>query len=330
MREISDRIDGADLVVDPAPSARRRRRLIRTIALASVLIVAAAVIAIRWVAPSEPPAPPIPISLSHRLLVDHYEPWGYVAHALGSVEGTVYTNSIEAFELSYRKGFRLFEIDLNLLRDGEILAAHDAPRYGITDRNLSDLTAEDVKSLRFRGLPGTRRPRLTKPLITAEGLVRLMKQYPDAHFITDTKGPHGVEILARLKRIAPPSVMGRFIPHVVSEGHLEGLRQVYPFRTYILALYRLQNANAFDDQQVLDVVRRNHVPAVMMWWRPRDPSISLKLNSAQHRRFRPELVRELQSMGVAVYVHSLDNPRDMAPFRDLHVGVYSNGWYPGG
>jgi glycerophosphoryl diester phosphodiesterase len=52
-------------------------------------------------------------------------PSAYIAHALGSVDGYVYTNTVEAFEESYAKGFRLFECDLVLLRDGTVLVAHD-------------------------------------------------------------------------------------------------------------------------------------------------------------------------------------------------------------
>jgi glycerophosphoryl diester phosphodiesterase len=49
----------------------------------------------------------------------------YIAHAGGKIEGKVYTNSLEALNLSYQKGFRLFELDIIQTIDGEFVAAHD-------------------------------------------------------------------------------------------------------------------------------------------------------------------------------------------------------------
>jgi len=49
----------------------------------------------------------------------------YIAHAGGVIDGFKYTNSEEALEFSYKKGFRLFELDIIQTVDGEYVAAHD-------------------------------------------------------------------------------------------------------------------------------------------------------------------------------------------------------------
>ncbi len=49
----------------------------------------------------------------------------YIAHAGGIIDGFTYTNSMEALDLSYSKGFRLFELDILKSSDGEYVAAHD-------------------------------------------------------------------------------------------------------------------------------------------------------------------------------------------------------------
>jgi glycerophosphoryl diester phosphodiesterase len=46
------------------------------------------------------------------------------AHALGAWRGHVYTNSREAFIQSYKKGFRIFEVDIANTRDNEFVAIH--------------------------------------------------------------------------------------------------------------------------------------------------------------------------------------------------------------
>ena len=48
----------------------------------------------------------------------------FIAHAGGSIEGYKYTNSLEAINLSYQKGCRLFELDLILTADNQLVAAH--------------------------------------------------------------------------------------------------------------------------------------------------------------------------------------------------------------
>ncbi len=49
----------------------------------------------------------------------------YIAHAGGSVNGIASTNSLEALNENYKKGFRLFELDINETTDGQYIAAHD-------------------------------------------------------------------------------------------------------------------------------------------------------------------------------------------------------------
>jgi hypothetical protein len=83
-----------------------------------------------------------------------------------------------------------------------------------------------------------------------------------------------------------------------------------------------------DDAAVVDFVRRNRVPAVMMWWRDRDPALSLAANGRQGRRYRRELTGALRAAGAVTYVHSLAGPADIQRFWDLGVGVYSDEPFP--
>ncbi|MBT8185197.1 MAG: hypothetical protein KJN76_10170, partial [Eudoraea sp.] len=49
----------------------------------------------------------------------------YIAHAAGEINGVNSTNSKEALDFNYKKGFRLFELDIIETSDGEYVAAHD-------------------------------------------------------------------------------------------------------------------------------------------------------------------------------------------------------------
>lgn len=62
----------------------------------------------------------IMLTISIRLLIANY----FIAHALGQTKGLNYTNSKEAFENSYKKGYRNFEVDLTLTPDKKIVCFH--------------------------------------------------------------------------------------------------------------------------------------------------------------------------------------------------------------
>src|SRR5689334_12250244 len=48
-----------------------------------------------------------------------------VAHACGEYDGITYTNSLNALNANYNRGFRYFEIDFNYTSDGHIVLIHD-------------------------------------------------------------------------------------------------------------------------------------------------------------------------------------------------------------
>ena len=53
----------------------------------------------------------------------------FIAHAGGAIENHIYTNSLEALDSSYAKGFKLFELDIITTRDNHYVAAHDWERW---------------------------------------------------------------------------------------------------------------------------------------------------------------------------------------------------------
>jgi hypothetical protein len=123
-------------------------------------------------------------------------------------------------------------------------------------------------------------------------------------------------------------LLERILPHVDDQAELNGIRVHYPLQNYVLALYHTQARNRYDDPEVLDVVRRNRTPAVTMWWRERDLSISLADNGRQFRRYRQAFADGLRAAGAVVYAHSLSDPAQVQRFWDLGIGVYSDEPFP--
>lgn len=62
----------------------------------------------------------------------------YIAHAGGEINDIKSTNSKEALDANYKKGFRLFELDIIKTSDGKLVAAHDWKMWArFTDYNGS-------------------------------------------------------------------------------------------------------------------------------------------------------------------------------------------------
>jgi hypothetical protein len=120
----------------------------------------------------------------------------------------------------------------------------------------------------------------------------------------------------------------RIFPHVAERAELDLFRTAYPVQNYVLALYHTQARNRYDDPIAGDFTNRYRAPAVMMWWRDRDLSLTLQENGSQSRRYRPSFASGLKSVGANVYVHSLGDPNQIQRFWDLGIGVYSDNPFP--
>jgi len=260
------------------------------------------------------------LPLRPETIANRFNPYGFVAHAMGSVDRHTYTNSLEAFQRNYGRGFRVFETDLVRLKDGTALLAHTGleANYGL-NQPFQQSTWADLRGHKYLG-------RYT--ILRSQELVGLLRSHPDVYVILDSKYAE-VEILRTIMRQAPErSLRERILPHVVDQAMLNAMRTVYPLQNYVLALYRTQFHNRYDDPEVIDFTRRNRAPSISMWWRTRNTSISLNANHFQNRRYRASFVAALKAAGAVPSVHSIDNPADAQRFWDLRVALYSNEPFP--
>jgi len=93
--------------------------------------------------------------------------WGhFIAHAGGSIDGINYTNSLEALELSYSKGCKMFELDLVLTADGKIVASR-----GILNKTEAEFMAQRIA--------GKYTP------MNMESINLWFENHPDAILVTD-------------------------------------------------------------------------------------------------------------------------------------------------
>jgi glycerophosphoryl diester phosphodiesterase len=258
-----------------------------------------------------------PLPLQPQSLVDSYVPFGYIAHAAGGYDGRTYTNSLDAFQHNYNRGFRVFEIDFVVLADGTVLAAHDGLEhyYGLT-KKFAEATWAEVRGHKFDG---------KYTIMRSDEVVQLLRDHPDAYVILDTKYQHDY-IFRRFVAQTGGShaLMDRVLPHIKDQAELDLYRNTWPLRNYMIALYRSQFAGDLDDPELVRFVRDNRSPGVMMWYRDRDPSLTLAQNHVQSRRFTPQFAQQVQAAGAVAAVHTIRLDSDVPRFESLAVGVYSD------
>jgi glycerophosphoryl diester phosphodiesterase len=188
-------------------------------------------------------------------LAGRYDPYGFVAHAFGAIDGRPYSNSLEAFRRNHGRGFRVFEVDQVLLADGTVLLAHDGleANYGLS-RPFWQSTWADLAGRRYLG---------HYTILRSQDLLRLLADHPDVHVIPDPKYSRPQIFRAQVRQAAAMGrldLLDRLLPHVEDQAELDELRRYYPLQNYVLALYHTQAQNRYDDRQAIDFVRRNRTP----------------------------------------------------------------------
>jgi glycerophosphoryl diester phosphodiesterase len=155
----------------------------------------------------------------------------FVAHAGGRVLGRAYTNSFEALEENYARGFRVFELDFSWTADQQLVLLHDweaswrrlAPKHwhGRVP-NLAEFSLIDSPT-------GLR-------LMSLDDLLAWMQERPAARIITDVKRNN----IAGLEQIAsriPTELKHRFLVQIYAPEELPSVRQL-GFEQVLFTVYR--------------------------------------------------------------------------------------------
>ena len=67
-----------------------------------------------------------------------YTKYHFISHSGGGIDGKNFSNSLEAWNESYEKGNRLFDVDMMFTQDGVLVARHDGINLETTDLKMGD------------------------------------------------------------------------------------------------------------------------------------------------------------------------------------------------
>ena len=227
-----------------------------------------------------------------------------VAHAGGGIGGDTYTNSIDALNKNFARGFRYFELDFSLTADGQLVCLHDWERDFVRSFSVSPrgrLTLGEFLSLVNNH---SRYQKCTLP-----SLARWMRAHPEAYIVTDVKDDDNLKALD-LIRAALPNAGERVIPQVYQPQELVPAAKK-GFRQIIWMLYRY--AGSPDD--VISSVAEFSLQSVAA-------PLAITMPRYLASKGLPE---ELARCGVPTFVHTINSPTEAAAFFSRGVSeVYTD------
>jgi hypothetical protein len=102
----------------------------------------------------------------------------FIAHAGGMINGKKYTNSLEALNASYNKGFRVFELDIIKTSDNHYVAAHDWKNWAKQVGFLGDVPP-NLKEFKEHKIYDSYSP------LDMNDINKWFLKHPDARLVTD-------------------------------------------------------------------------------------------------------------------------------------------------
>ena len=234
-----------------------------------------------------------------------------IAHGMGSIAGRATLNCLEGFQEQYRRGVRVFEVDLRLTADQQVVLRHDwraGWQAGVSETNIPTLEQFLDKPLLARFTP-----------LSFKDLLALMEQYPDICVVTDTKFTDAeivtLQFEAMLRdgaELGMSYLFDRMIIQVYDPLMFRVVDGVHHFRHYIYTLYTdgfTPTEDGFREKAAF--CAENGIMGITMWdywWREAYAPIAAEtgLKVCVHTVNDPDQARSLLAEGVsAVYTDEL-------------------------
>jgi glycerophosphoryl diester phosphodiesterase len=290
-------------------------RLIRKVVLCGVAV--AAVLATVALSTSATAVAPAVVSSPIQRSTSWLRTPANFAHAMGglTVGGDVYTytNTLEAFEQNWAKGYRIFEVDLILTADKRLVARHDwSPSlYADLGEHYPGHVPTHAEFMATKVF-GKYTP------LDIEHIVALMRSHPDMYIVTDTKFTDSSRVRAQFGAVIKamgkdaPTLSQRVIVQIYGESMLSRVRSVYRFKNIIYTLYR-QDLRSSVNTRAIQFAHANGIRAITI-----DTS-----------RYSPSLARQIRAAGIAPAVNTIDSSGQAADMYSAGVRYLYSDTLPG-
>lgn len=243
-----------------------------------------------WLTPQEP-QPEEPETYTGLTAAQILSNAQLIAHGMGKIADVTTLNCLESFRLQYEKGVRVFEVDLRMTSDMQVVLRHDW-RAG-WQNGVSETQIPTLEEFRAKLLLGKYTP------MSFRDLLLLMEDYPDVCVITDSKFTDAetvtVQFEAMLRDAAELGLehaFERIVVQVYNELMFRVVDGIGDFPNYVYTLYNTgfnQTEEAFEE--IAAFCSENGIAGVTMW------------NYWWRENFKPIA----EQYGVSVYVHTVND-----------------------
>ncbi|MCX7553266.1 hypothetical protein OS175_05205 [Marinicella sp. S1101] len=221
-----------------------------------------------------------------------------IAHAGGGIDGKTYTNSFQALNFNYERGYELFEIDFSWTSDSQLVCLHDWDR---TPKWLLDYHGE--KPLTLAEFNQLLHPNLSLKPCNLESLNQWLISHPNAYIVTDIKH-NNIQGLKLIKH-SIENANQRVIPQIYQPEEYQATKDL-GYELLIWTLYQFPKEN----KAVIDAYRQMDLYAITM---------------PQHRA-KQGLAKMLNEPYIPSYVHTINNLAEAKNYQKEHglTSVYTD------
>ena len=222
----------------------------------------------------------------------------FIAHAGGAIDGLNYTNSLEAMNNSYEKGFRLFEIDFRLTSDDIFVAVHDWDEWKTFTNHKGEVPVSLDTFLASK--IANRYTPLDINLVN-----KWFAAHPDAVLITDkVNTPEKFAKEFKYKNRLMMELFTWDAVHIAKENNIEPIVS--------------ENLIFSDEKNILSKLKELNIKYVAM----------SRKSLAKHT----ELFKNLRNIGAKVYAYHINEKIDKDEMyavkyeMDYYYGIYADNW----
>ena len=231
-----------------------------------------------------------------------------LAHAMGGIDESVYTNSLEAFERAYENGFRVYEVDLVVTKEGEVVCSHE-----YLDENGEVV---EYSSFMQEKIEGKYTP------VDLKKLIDLMESYPDIYIMTDIKwdnsmGSSNEDVITLVTALVEEAnmrqtkdLLDRMIIQIYNPKSYEIMKSIYPFKHYVYTLYHYASPIY---EEILGFCLENNIPVV----------------AVEEGRISKDIVEYFKPWNINVLVYTINDEKKAKELREYGVtGIYTDWLMP--
>ena len=228
-------------------------------------------------------------SFKNNILNPYYLDTNHViVHALGAINFTDYTNSLEAFNFNYNRGQKVFEMDFSLTKDQKLVGWHNAG-LGV---NLEEFKNTKIKE-KYTSLD-------------INDIYNLMQKHKDIYLVTDMKDDFALSFNELIKTFSDKEVLDRVIPQIYNENDYYILEKQHSFPKIIYTLYATRDS----DEKVLEFIKKYE---------------NIEIITSNQYRFSPYLLEKVHDLKKEYFIHTLNDYKVIERYLSQGVdGIYSD------